>query len=158
MRYQVPQYLEVEDKIFGPLTLKQFLFAAGGLGGAYALWSVLPSPIGAIVGILLAVFSAALGFGQMNGRPFLVMIESMISYTFSKKLFLWKKVPHPIAEKAGEASGESSAPVIPRLSESKLKSLAWGLDIQESLTSKIESREPAPNTSHQIPTIPPGVF
>ena len=26
MQYQVPQFIEVEDKIFGPLTFKQFLY------------------------------------------------------------------------------------------------------------------------------------
>lgn len=157
MRYQVPQYLEVEDKIFGPLTLKQFLFAAGGLGGAYALWSTLPSPIGAIFGILVAVLGAALGFGQMNGRPFLVMVESMVAFAFSKKLFLWKKVPHA-AEKGDAEESASLAPAIPRLSESKLKSLAWGLDIQESLTAKIKAREEEPGSGHRVPTIPPGLF
>ncbi|TSC61742.1 MAG: SsrA-binding protein, partial [Parcubacteria group bacterium Athens0416_74] len=32
MQFQVPQFIEVEDKIVGPLTFKQFVFIAGGLG------------------------------------------------------------------------------------------------------------------------------
>jgi len=158
VRYQVPQYLEVEDKIFGPFTLKQFLFAAGGLGGAYALWASLPSPLNFIGGGLAAVLCAALGFGQMNGRPFLVMVESMVSYVFSRKLFLWRKVPRPVEQVATE-SAETSSIVVPRLSDSKLKELAWGLDIQETLSyAKTEDEPPEPGKGRRIPTLPSGIL
>jgi len=42
MQFQVPQFIEVEDKIIGPLTFKQFVFVGGGFGMAYVLWRVLP--------------------------------------------------------------------------------------------------------------------
>ena len=42
MRFQVPQFIEVEDKIFGPLTLKQFIYLAGAGGLVFVLWRVLP--------------------------------------------------------------------------------------------------------------------
>ena len=32
MRFQVPQFIEIESKIFGPLTFKQFIYLAGGGG------------------------------------------------------------------------------------------------------------------------------
>src|SRR3989344_2665997 len=35
MEYQVPQFIEVEDKIIGPLTLKQFIYLAGEAGFSY---------------------------------------------------------------------------------------------------------------------------
>lgn len=157
MRYQVPQYLEVEDRIFGPLTLKQFLFAAGGAGGAYALWSLLPTPLNIIGAILVGVAAGALGFGQMNGRPFLVMVESMVSYGFSRKLYLWRKRPKASAAKESDAGAAPTGIAVPRLSDSKLKDLAWGLDLQETL-----GRVEAPNEDRPgrvgTPTIPPGII
>ena len=42
MRFQVPQFIEVEDKIFGPLTLKQFLYTAGGAAVGFIIWSIFP--------------------------------------------------------------------------------------------------------------------
>lgn len=162
MRYQVPQYLEVEDKIFGPFTLKQFLFAAGGAGGAYAMWVALPQPLGFIGAAIVGLSAAALGFAQMNGRPFLVMIESMASYAFSKKLYLWRKVPHAATEKeTADASEAAAAPamVVPRLSDSKLKELAWGLDIQETIKSRDAlAEDPDEGHKRRIPTLPPGLF
>jgi hypothetical protein len=157
VRYQVPQYLEVEDRIFGPFTLRQFLFAAGGLGGAYALWSLLPFPIGAIAAVVVAILGGALGFGSVNGRPFLVMVESMVAYAFARKLYLWKKVPKPVEHQAAEVA--YVVPTVPRLSDSRLKDLAWGLDIQETLTSGTPvSVEPNPNSSQRVPTLPPGII
>ncbi len=156
VRYQVPQYLEVEDRIFGPLTLKQFLFAAGGAGGAYALWSLLPTPLNIIGAILVGVAAGALGFGQMNGRPFLVMVESMVSYGFSKKLYLWKKRPKTVAQKQEEAAAPTGI-AVPRLSDSKLKDLAWGLDLQETLGRVEAPNEDRPGRVGTL-TIPPGII
>lgn len=154
----MPQYLEVEDKIFGPFTLKQFLFVAGGFGGAYALWVGLPRPLGLFAGGAVGVFCAALGFGQMNGRPFLVMVESMVSYWFSRKLFLWRKTPHAV-EKRAAAAETSTSIVVPRLSESRLKELAWGLDIQETLTYRRDPDEGVePGKGRRVPTLPPGII
>jgi len=42
MQYQVPQFIEIEDKIFGPLTLKQFLYLAGGGGLCLLFFTLLP--------------------------------------------------------------------------------------------------------------------
>ncbi|NCT02072.1 PrgI family protein, partial [Candidatus Parcubacteria bacterium] len=38
MRFEVPQFIEVEDKIFGPLTWRQFLYLSGGLGMAVVIF------------------------------------------------------------------------------------------------------------------------
>ena len=39
MRFQVPQFIEVEDKIFGPLTIKQFIYLLGGAGLSFIIYS-----------------------------------------------------------------------------------------------------------------------
>jgi len=38
MQYQVPQFIEVEDRIIGPLTLKQFLYLAFAGAILFVLW------------------------------------------------------------------------------------------------------------------------
>ena len=32
MQFQVPQFIEIEDKIIGPFTVKQFIYLVGGAG------------------------------------------------------------------------------------------------------------------------------
>jgi Flp pilus assembly protein TadB len=67
MEYQVPQFIEVEDKIFGPLTLKQFIFVAGGAGLCVTAVLTLHL-IGWIIAIPVAIFSLALAFYKVNSK------------------------------------------------------------------------------------------
>jgi hypothetical protein len=133
MQFQVPQFIEVEDKIFGPFTFKQFIFIAGGLGCAYLLWRALPLLIAAPLAIAVVGFAAALAFVQYNGRSFLMALETGFYYMIHSKLYLWNNVSHPKAQqKAAEKEGGNEI-YIPKLSNSKLHDLAWSLDIKERL-------------------------
>jgi len=130
MRYQVPQF--VEDKIFGQLTLKQFLYVAGGAAVGFILWSALPQFLALLIGLPVVGFFIALAFYQSNGRPFILTVESAVKYFFATKLYIWKK-----AEKMPEAKTEeknvASELYVPKLSDSKLRDLTWSLDINEKL-------------------------
>ena len=76
MQFQVPQFIEVEDKIFGPLTFKQFVYIGGGVGADYLLWRLLPIYVAGPLMLAVAAAAAALAFMQYNGRPFIVAAES----------------------------------------------------------------------------------
>lgn len=132
MRYQVPQFIEIEDKIFGPLTLKQFLYVAAGGGICLILFTLLPLPIVIMLGIPIMGFAAALAFFEVNGRPLIVALEHGFSYILGSKLYLWKqRQPEaPKAQAPAAAAGMAQMPV-PKLSESKLKDLAWSLNIKD---------------------------
>ena len=69
MQFQVPQFIEVEDKIFGPLTFKQFVYVLGGAGACYLLWRVLP--IYAAVPLMIAI-GGAIGTGLFLGSSLAV--------------------------------------------------------------------------------------
>ena len=132
MRYQVPQFIEVEDKIFGPLTLKQFIYLAGGAGLSFILWRLLPLFIALLAIIPVVGLSTALAFYRVNNRPFLNLIEYAINYLFNNKLYLWET--KKVQKKRGEEPKPAAVTIsIPKLSESKLKDLAWSLDIKENL-------------------------
>lgn len=136
MQFQVPQFIEVEDKIFGPLTFKQFIYVGGGLGASYLLWRILPIYVAAPIILVVAGLGAALAFFQFNGRPFIVGLESAFFYFTRSKLYLWsnetrKKAPKEIEKAAASASSL----YIPKLSDSRLHELAWSLDIKERIAS-----------------------
>ncbi|MCX6819924.1 MAG: PrgI family protein [Candidatus Adlerbacteria bacterium] len=138
MRYQVPQFIEVEDKIFGPLTLKQFIYLAGGGGLCLVFFSLLPLYITITLSLPVVGFSLALAFYEVNGRPFVHAIEHAFGYFVGSKLYLWKqRLPS-----AGEgqvvtpASSTPAAIIVPKLSDSRLKDLAWSLNIKEHAALK----------------------
>ncbi len=91
MRYQVPQFIEVEDKIFGPLTFKQFIYLAGGGGLCLLFFTLLPIYLTVLLGLPVAAFALALAFYKVNGRPFIVSVEHAFGYFFGTKLYLWKQ-------------------------------------------------------------------
>jgi hypothetical protein len=131
MKYQVPQFIEVEDKIFGPLTLKQFLYVSGGAAIGFILWSLLPRFLAILIGAPTVGFFLALAFYQSNGRPFVLTVESAVKYFFSTKLYIWKKEDKkPEAAKAAQTDPNL---FVPKLSDSKLRELTWSLDINEKL-------------------------
>ena len=91
MKFQVPQFIEVESKIFGPFTFKQFIYLAGGAGMSFLVFSILPFFLAVIVVAPIAALTLALAFYKVNNRPFIKIMESFFKYTIADKLYIWKK-------------------------------------------------------------------
>ena len=131
MRFQVPQFIEVEDKIFGPLTFKQFIYLAGGVGICVIFFTILPKFIAILLSLPVAAFAGALAFYKVNNAPFAKVVESFFKYQLGSKLYIWKK-----EEKQPEPQKRQAKPLeqvyVPKLSDSKLKELTWSLDIKEN--------------------------
>jgi len=138
MRYQVPQFIEIEDKIFGPLTFKQFVYIAGGGGICLILFTLLPLFLVVIIGIPIMGFAVALAFFEVNGRPLIIAVEHAFGYTLGSKLYLWKQRQREAPKVATQVAAAAQMPV-PKLSESKLKDLAWSLNIKDRNTVGQES-------------------
>lgn len=90
MQFQVPQFLDVEDKIFGPLTLRQFLYLAAAAAISFMLFFTLEEWLWVICTGIVGVIAITLAFVKFNGRPALYMIGSMLKYTWFPKLYLWQ--------------------------------------------------------------------
>ncbi|HEY0907746.1 MAG TPA: PrgI family protein [Candidatus Paceibacterota bacterium] len=134
MRFQVPQFIEVEDKIFGPLTIKQFLYLFGGAGTSFLVYKLIGNIfISALFILPILAFALALAFYKINNKPFINVVEAAFTYYLGNKLYIWKHVEKPIApkEQDKEATTESDF-YVPKLSDSKLKDLTWSLDIKQS--------------------------
>lgn len=132
-QYQVPQFIEVEDKIFGPLTLKQFIYLAGAGGLALLCFTLLPLLLALPLAGLAGGIGAAFAFYKVNGRPLVVAAEHAFSYVMGNKLYLWKqRQPEQQAAQAQAAKpADPSTLTVPRLSQSRLKDLSWSLNIKD---------------------------
>lgn len=91
MRFEVPQFIDIEDKIIGPLTWKQFVYVAGGSGILLVLYLTAPFIVFAIVGLPVGALAFSLAFHRVNNRPFSFFLESFFNYFTNKKLYLWRK-------------------------------------------------------------------
>lgn len=134
MKYQVPQFIEVESKIFGPLTLKQFIYLVGGAGILFLLYIILPIWLVFLLGLPVGAFSLAFAFYKVNNQPFIKVVENALKYLSSARLYLWKKTHQPKPALKKELEKEKISQIyIPKITKSKLKDLAWSLDIQEKI-------------------------
>jgi hypothetical protein len=135
MQYQVPQFIEIEDKIFGPLTFKQFLYVGGGAAIGFIFWTMVPKIIAIVVGAPIVGFFMAAAFYKVNGRPFLMFIEGAIKYALSAKLYIWRKTEKKIQKEEEQVRKEPQM-ALPKLSQSKLREISWGLDVQDRFDGK----------------------
>ena len=90
-QYQIPQFIETEDKIVGPLTLKQALYLAAAGGISFMLFFVLQTWLWAIITAILVVLAASLAFIKFNGQPLIKIIGLSITFWWQSKLYVWKK-------------------------------------------------------------------
>ena len=139
MQFKVPQFLEIEDKIFGPFTFRQFVYLAGGAGLCFILFRLLGFLWGAIPIIIVAGFAGALTFYRPNNKPFIYMIEAGFKYFTQDKLYIWKKEGGESEERGGgrkPGSAMAATPKTSQLSGNKLRDLAWSLDVLDLTKEK----------------------
>lgn len=92
MQFPVPQFTDVEDRIIGPLTLKQFgiVFAAGVIifVGYSATKSIL---VLIFLAVLFGFPALALAFLPFNGRPIYNTLGNLAKFMSSPKLLIFHK-------------------------------------------------------------------
>ena len=132
MQFKVPQFLDIEDKIFGPFTFRQFVYLAGGGGLCYVLFKLMGFFLGAIPILLVAGFSLALTFYRPNGKPFINMIEAAFKFAVQSRLYIWQRRQRDEEEKKENAVRGNEVERSAKLSGSKLRDLAWSLDVLDN--------------------------
>lgn len=97
-QYKVPQNVESEDKILGPLSLKQFIYAMIGVGWGLLTFAILGKVIvlWLIVGLPVTLALLALGLYQREDQPLETYLLAVFSFIGRPKVRLWEK--EPVAE------------------------------------------------------------
>ncbi len=94
MRYRVPQFIERDIKVVGPMSFGQFIFVGSGVGICFVLYFVLASKSFLAFMLLTTVImvgSIVLAFGKYRGSPMPKVVMNLFKYTFMGRTFLWKK-------------------------------------------------------------------
>ncbi|MDP1718963.1 MAG: PrgI family protein [bacterium] len=117
-QFQVPQFIDAEPKIVGPLTIKQFAYV--GIAGmlSFMLFFFLKLAIWLPVTIVLGLIACTFAFLKYNGRPFIVLFINAALYIWKPKLYLWQR--------QDVAPTMPTAPTMPSIatpSTSKIRSL-----------------------------------
>ncbi len=97
MQFQVPQYIEVEDKIVGPLTITQFLYLGSAFLFAFITYFFLAPWLWIFVSGIAGLCAAALAFARYHGRPLIAIIVAAIRYFREPRAYMRQKPGESIA-------------------------------------------------------------
>lgn len=132
-QFIVPQFIDVEDKVIGPVTVRQFVIVLVGTGllvGTYQLLVRLANQTGAFIfsGIGILAGTVAFAFVKVNGRPFHVFILNVLQSLKNPRMRLWN---NQVGERLTYRREPPPPPPIPEkqpLTGTKLAQLALLVD------------------------------
>lgn len=102
MQFQVPQFIETEDKIIGPLTIRQFLYVGAATGLSFLLFFTVQMWLW--VALSIPIFGAALSLAliKIGGRPLIHVALSAVNFYWKPQTYVWQP-EHPEIQKTEES-------------------------------------------------------
>jgi hypothetical protein len=133
VQFKVPQNIDLEDKIVGPLTLIQFVYCLVGGLVCYIIYQLLPTHLGIVLlfDIPIALVALAMAFLKIQDQPLSHFITAGIQYMNRPKTRFWMRlgfIPSPIYQAPIEVKKEASVTPKRKIEKSDLEKLAYSLD------------------------------
>jgi hypothetical protein len=91
MQFLVPQNIDLEDKVIGPLTLRQFIYLLVGGMVDYVWYVALPFSFFLIFGLITTIIALVFAFVKVQDQPFQKFIQSFVLYLLKPKIRVWQK-------------------------------------------------------------------
>jgi len=103
MPAKIPQDVTREDRLVGPLTLKQFLYVLAGasiifIAYQYYAMQYLYGIEFVLISLVAGSLSIAFAFSKVNGQPFGVFIVNLFKFWLANKQRVWHKEPRELVE------------------------------------------------------------
>lgn len=134
MQFKVPQNIDLEDKIVGPMTLVQFLYVlSGGLIDYMLFQSLYPISVWlfAILAVPIALIALALAFVKIQDQPLPYFIKAGFGFLGRPRQRLWRRMAEPETVLT-QPPPKAEQIVLPKrhIGKSELEQLAHALDTQ----------------------------
>lgn len=132
MQYSIPQFIDREQKLLGPLTVRQTLIL--GLTAIILVVAFFLLKLNFFVFTLLAVAVGSLGLGisfiKINDKPLYFIFTAFLEYFINPKRYLWQKQNNQITLEAPQSSiiQEKAKTKLKKVTEKDIESLAEFLD------------------------------
>ena len=91
MQFQVPQFIDIEDKVIGPLTIKQFLYLLVAGVIVFIIYKILNLFATIILAIPIISIAVALAFVKVHGQPFITIVNNFLKFLKKPDFYVWKK-------------------------------------------------------------------
>ena len=88
-QFTVPQFIDVEDKIIGPITARQFLIMLSGFMLIAVCYKIFSFNLFLGLGILIFAISGVFAFFKVNGMPFHFFVLNFSQTTVRPGTRVW---------------------------------------------------------------------
>lgn len=133
MQFQIPQFIEKETLLLGPLTVRQSIYIGITVAVSFFLHLVIGGAVAWGISIFLVSSGMALSFLKIEGRDFPLVITSFFNFLSSSKLYLWEmKFTAPKTIKKQEVKVETAEEkyILSKNKKGGLSSLSFELNIK----------------------------
>jgi hypothetical protein len=138
-RFVVPQFIDVENKIIGPITVRQFLILLASFLIVAVAYRLLFFNAFLVVAVLILIFAAVLAFARINGAPFHFFLLNFIQTLAKPRLRVWNNRYQINASSVKTLVVDTGADVpVKRYQQSRLAELALIIDTK----GRYRSEEP----------------
>ena len=90
-KFIVPQFIDNEDKILGPITVRQFLIMLGAALILFIEFKVFTLPYFILFGLMTIGIAGVFAFVKINGQPFHFFFLNALQTTVRPNVRVWNK-------------------------------------------------------------------
>jgi hypothetical protein len=136
MQFQVPQFIETEDKIVGPLSLRQFIYVGVGVGISALFYFILQTWLAVILGIIFIGGALAISFVKVQGRPLVNVLVSAFNFYWKPQTYVWQSEQQQ-AEKAKAPAEKPRAATLEKIAAGMALHKSWqNIQTGEKISAK----------------------
>ena len=97
-QFTVPQFIDVEDKIFGPITVRQFVIILAGSLMLFIIFKFFSLLYLLTVGGFIFINMILFAFFKVAGRPFHFFVLNFVQTIMKSSLRVWQNLPRSVAQ------------------------------------------------------------
>ncbi len=91
MQFTVPQFIDVEDKIFGPITVRQFVIMLVTALLIAVFYRIFDFSLFVVLGLLFFAIGSTFAFVKINGAAFHFFVLNLVQTLKKPGLRIWHK-------------------------------------------------------------------
>lgn len=132
MQFAVPQFIEAESKVIGPISVRQFIILLGTVGVMFVFYELFSFWIFIVLGLPTLGVGLMFSFVKINSQPFHVFILSIIQTFRRPRLSVWNHqgiVPIAVNKNKRNKKDRTAPPAVKGdMTESRLAELSLIVD------------------------------
>ena len=90
-QFVVPQFIDVEDKVIGPITVRQFVILLVGAGLIFVCYKLTDFTLFLLEFVVISGLTFGFAFIKINGRPVHYFMLNLIQTSRRPRVRIWQK-------------------------------------------------------------------